>query len=57
MLLLHLGLPGPRLVHGPWRWLGILPIIGGVALTSRNAADQAPAIGAEGSFERFKQAR
>jgi protein-S-isoprenylcysteine O-methyltransferase Ste14 len=32
MLLLHLGLPGPQLVHWPWRWLGSLPIIGGIAL-------------------------
>ena len=32
MLLLHLGLPGPQLVHWPWRWLGLLPILGGVAL-------------------------
>ena len=32
MLLLHLGLPGPQLVHWPWRWLGLLPVVGGVAL-------------------------
>ncbi len=42
MLLLHLGLPGPQLVHGPWRWLGLLPIIGGIAL----------AIAAERAFKR-----
>ena len=32
MLLLQFGLPGPQLVHWPWRWLGLLPILGGVAL-------------------------
>ena len=32
MLLLHLGWPGPQLALGPWRWLGLLPIAGGVAL-------------------------
>ena len=32
MLLLHLGLPGPQLVHGPWRWLGLLPVVAGIAL-------------------------
>ena len=29
MLLLHVGLPGPQLVHWPWRWLGLLPVVGG----------------------------
>ena len=42
MLLLQLGLPGPQLVHGPWRWLGLLPVAGGVAL----------AIAAERAFKR-----
>ena len=28
MLLLHLGLAGPELAPWPWRWLGLLPIIG-----------------------------
>ena len=32
MLLLHLGLPGPQLVHCTWRWLGLLPVVVGVAL-------------------------
>ncbi len=32
MLLLYIWLPGPRLVPWPWRWLGLLPIAGGVAL-------------------------
>ncbi len=30
--LLHRGLPGPQLVHGSWRWLGLVPIAAGVAL-------------------------
>jgi protein-S-isoprenylcysteine O-methyltransferase Ste14 len=32
MLFLHLGLSGPQLLHWPWRWLGLLLILGGVAL-------------------------
>ena len=32
MLFLHLGLPGIQLVSWPWRWLGLLPLLGGVAL-------------------------
>ena len=32
MLFLHLGLPWTRLVHLPWRWLGLLLILSGVAL-------------------------
>jgi protein-S-isoprenylcysteine O-methyltransferase Ste14 len=32
MLLLHTRLPGPHLIAWPWRWLGLLPIVGGVAL-------------------------
>ena len=32
MLFLHLGLPGIHLVSWPWRWLGLLPLLGGVAL-------------------------
>ncbi len=32
MLLLHTRFPGLHLIAWPWRWLGLLPIIGGVAL-------------------------
>ena len=32
MLLLHLGLSGPQLVHWPWRWLGLLSVVAGVSL-------------------------
>lgn len=32
MLLLHLVLPGPQLLHWPWRWLALLPLIAGIAL-------------------------
>ena len=42
MLLLHLGLPGPRLVQWPWRWLGLLPVVAGGAL----------AVAGERSFQR-----
>jgi protein-S-isoprenylcysteine O-methyltransferase Ste14 len=32
MLLLHLGAGGPQLLAAPWRWLGLVAILGGVAL-------------------------
>ncbi len=32
MALLHLLVPGPRLVHWPWRWLGVIPILDGLLL-------------------------
>jgi len=35
MLLLHFGPPVPQLVHWPWRWLGLLPVVGGSTPSSR----------------------
>jgi protein-S-isoprenylcysteine O-methyltransferase Ste14 len=32
MPLMHFGVPGPQIVHWPWRWLGLVLIVGGVAL-------------------------
>ena len=38
MALLHRFLPIVQLIHGPLRWLGVLPILAGVALAIRGAS-------------------
>ena len=32
MLVLHFAIPGRQLVHWPWRWIGLIPLLGGFLL-------------------------